>query len=35
MRVKLFKQQRNEVFQAVVTGGLDPIECDLSSTADG
>jgi hypothetical protein len=34
MRVKLFKQQRNEVFQAVMAGGLDPIECDLGSTAD-
>jgi hypothetical protein len=35
VHVELFKQQRNEVFRAVVAGGLDPVECDLTLAADG
>jgi hypothetical protein len=34
-RMEFFKQRRNEVFRAVVGGGLDPIECELESTNDG
>jgi hypothetical protein len=32
--VELIKRQRNDIFAAVVAGGLDPIECDLTSDAD-
>ncbi len=33
--VELIKLQRNEIFAAVVAGGLDPVECDLTSDTDG
>ena len=33
--MKLIKQRRNEIFRAVISGGLDPIECELTSMADG